>query len=192
MLKVQSAIWHEKANKVEALLGASPLSEVATQIYGAVLTDVQVNKKSFPASVLLAARVKHTFKSWCDVLVQSPLDVGWLKALLDLVADFFSVVARGAVALGFALKDLHWGNLGITGGDRAVVLIDIEGCEQLNVDPAAMPKAKCGAVKLWLKDFREFIDEKRQSDWGPTLSGVYDAVYAFWWRVYPTCLSDLH
>ena len=65
-------------------------------------------------SVLVAERVPHTYLSWCEELVQTPLDFTSIKLLLDIVAAFFELVVQGAGSLGYQLKDLHWKNLGIT------------------------------------------------------------------------------
>ena len=110
VLKLQAERWHEYSNAPEALLGVSSFAKLTPRIYGSICTLY----RGVPVSVLVAERVPHTYRSWCEELVQTPLDFTSIKLLLDIVAAFFELVVQGAGILGYQLRDLHWENLGIT------------------------------------------------------------------------------
>ena len=108
------------------------------RVYGCV----RVAYRGRELSVLAMERIPATYDDFVEELLRSPAAANARRTSIDLVAGFFALVGRAVRDLCFAVRDLHWRNLGVqkTEPVPTVCFLDFEAC---SYDPGSTENRRC-------------------------------------------------
>ena len=131
LLKIQAAVSATSSNKIELEQSRSNFACCIPRVYGCVESECCGEK----LSVLAVERMSANFCTYLNRALSQPCTPEAVSDLVAAQASFYNLVRYAAVELKYAVRDLHFKNVGIVTEKRGSSVVFLDSplyCQQVS------------------------------------------------------------